>query len=87
MEDADMALVELSLAASLVKTLADGLLVNPEQLKVAESLLLVGRVLDRTYQLLRPVIVADVMKRVHSTAAPVVALHLVPRSEGPRRGD
>ena len=78
MDDAEDALIDLNLAASTLKRLAESAITDPESLKLAESLLFVARGLNRSYQALRPLVANAAIRRTARPPAAVVPFREVP---------
>ena len=72
MDDPEHALIDINLAASTLKQLADTCLIEAETLKLAESLLFVARGLSRSYEALRPLVVDAAVRRAARPLAVVV---------------
>jgi hypothetical protein len=75
MDNAELsALVELNLAASTLRALADSLLLQPETIRMAEALTFVAASLGRISTDLRGLVVADTIRRAGRPPAPVAPL-------------
>ncbi len=75
------ALVDLNLAASNLRVIAENLVMDPEGIRVAEALLFIARGLMRTHEDLRRLVVADAIRRDGRGPAPVVPLRGVQAGE------
>jgi hypothetical protein len=80
MEHAELsALADLGLAASNLRTIAEGMVCDPESIRTAEAILFVARGLMRSQAELRDLVVAHTSRR---PPAPVVPLRPVSPMEG-----
>jgi hypothetical protein len=71
------ALVDLNLAASNLRIVAETLITEPEGIRTAEALLFIARGLTRIHEDLRLVVVADATRRGAQPPAVVVPLRPV----------